>query len=69
MIGIINFFELVYPNNILNYDKQMKKNVEIVKDFIFKDIKDREESFPKHKEMIDYYNKIISIAQKKRIRP
>lgn len=61
IVGIIDLYKYVYPNNTLNDNKNRKNDLKMIYNFIYGDIIDREKSFPNQKCMIDYYNQIIKI--------
>ena len=61
IIGTIELYKYVYPNNILLLDKNTKADLDCIYNFINGDIEDRKKKYPQQKEMIDYYNEIIKI--------
>lgn len=63
IIGYINLYKEVYPNNSLESNNDIKRDLDIVNSFIVQNIKYRKNKFPNQKEMIDYYNKIIEIEK------
>lgn len=58
IIGVIELYKLVYPQNILESSKQEKEQVDIIYKFINDDIEDRKKQFPLQFKLIEYYNKI-----------
>ena len=61
IIGTIELYKYVYPNNTLLLDKNAKTDLDYIYNFINGDIEDRKKKYPQQKEMIDYYNEIIKI--------
>lgn len=61
IIGVIELYKKVYPNNTLNTSKSVKKNLDVIYTFINNNINDRIKRYPKQAEMIKFYNEIIKI--------
>lgn len=61
IIGIIDLYKYVYPNNTLENNKQLKHDLDTVYKFIYDDIEERKIEFPNQLKMIEYYNQIIKI--------
>lgn len=61
ILGVINLYKYVYPDNNLESDKFTSKELSRIKKYILNDIEYRKNNYPKQKEMINYYNKIIEI--------
>jgi hypothetical protein len=61
IIGIIDLYKYVFPNNTLENNKQIKEDLKIVYQFIYDDMEERKNKFPNQRKMIEYYNQIIKI--------
>lgn len=61
IIGIIELYKYVYPNNTLKDNKIIKNDLDTVYNFIYDDIEERKKTFPSQIKMIEYYNQIIKI--------
>lgn len=61
IIGTVELYKYVYPNNTLLLDKNIKTDLNCIYNFINSDIEDRKRKYSQQKEMIDYYNEIIKI--------
>lgn len=61
IIGIINLYKYVYPNNVLDTGNITKEELPKVYQFIIEDMNYREKNFPKQKEILNYYKQIINI--------
>lgn len=61
IIGIIDLYKYVYPNNTLKANKIIENDLEIVYKFIYADIEDRKNSCPNQLKMIEFYNQLIEI--------
>lgn len=61
IIGIIDLYKYVYPNNTLKSNKKIDNDLNIIYKFIYNDIEERKKSFPNQIKMIEYYNQIIKI--------
>ena len=60
IVGMFNMFQKVYRNNTIKTFKPLEKNIQEIKEFIMNDMSERYKLYPKQKEMIDMYRKIIS---------
>lgn len=61
IIGVIELYKKVYPNNTLETSKNVKVDLEIVYRFINDNINDRKKKYPKQSAMINFYDEIIKI--------
>lgn len=61
IIGIINLYKYVYPNNTLSNNIIDKKDLENVYKFIYADIESRKKLYPKQLKMIEFYDEMIKI--------
>ena len=61
IIGVIELYKKVYPNNTLETSKNVKADLEIIYRFINDNINDRKKKYPKQSEMINFYDEIIKI--------
>ncbi len=61
IIGVIELYKKVYPNNTLNTSESVKKDLDVIYTFINSNIKDRGKKYPKQSNMINFYNDIIKI--------
>lgn len=59
IIGMFNMFDRVYKKNTIHVYKPLVDEINIVKEFIFNDMDERFEKYPKQKETIERYKKII----------
>lgn len=61
ILGTIELYKYVYPNNTLFADKNTKDYLDCIYSFINGNIEDQKKNYPRQKEMIDYYNNLIKI--------
>lgn len=61
IVGIINLYKYIYPNNVLDTENITKEELPKIYKFVYDDIKFREQNYPEQKEMLDYYKQIIKI--------
>ena len=61
IIGVIELYKKVYPNNTLKTSKSVEKDLNIIYKFINNDINERVKRYPKQKEMIEFYNNIVKV--------
>lgn len=59
IIGVIELYKKVYPNNTLETSKSVKDDLIAVYNFINNNINDRKKRFPNQSSIINYYNQII----------
>ena len=59
IVGMFNMFEKVYKNNTIKTFKPLDNDIKRVKEFIINDMNERYRIYPKQREMIDMYKKII----------
>lgn len=60
IIGMFNMFQKVYKNNTIKTFKPLENEIKEIEVFIINDLSERYNLYPKQKEMIDMYRKIIS---------
>lgn len=61
IIGCIEIFNKVYPNNTIKQDLKLLKEKEYIYKYIQEDINSRKSLYHNQKKMIDYYNRLINI--------
>lgn len=60
-IGVIRLYKIAFPNNTIEKDKDLMKGIEVIHQFVEKNILDRKTLYPVQLPMIEYYNKIIEV--------
>ena len=61
IIGTIELYKYVYPNNTLINDKDIKNDLECIYNFINENIEYRKKNYPEQSEMIYYYDNLMKI--------
>ena len=61
ILGMIELYRKVYPNNTLETSKNVKDDLKIIHKFINNNIIDRKKRYPQQSQMIDFYDEIINI--------
>ena len=61
ILGVIELYKKVYPNNRLETSIDVKKDLQIIYEFIGNNIEDRRKKYPKQSEMINFYDEIINV--------
>lgn len=59
IVGMFNMFEKIYKNNTIKTFKPLENDIKKVKEFIINDMNERYNLYPKQREMINMYRKII----------
>ena len=61
IIGVIELYKKVYPNNTLETSKNVKEDLNTIYEFINSNVNDRKKRYPKQSKMIKFYDVIIKI--------
>ena len=61
IIGVIELYKKVYPNNTLETSKNVQNDLKIIYEFINSNIDDRRKKYPKQSRMIEFYDNMIEI--------
>lgn len=59
IVGMFNMFEIVYSKNTIKTFKPLEEEIECVKKFVLNDINERYEKYPRQRDTVDRYRKII----------
>lgn len=63
IIGVVDLYKIVFPNNTIEQDDILKRDLNTIYDFIKEDTQGRKAEYPAQIQVIDYYEKIIEMPK------